>query len=156
MPIVNRRFSGLYSGQSISPRVVLQNVGPNIEVILAPLEAQLKSIADHGGTTPQPVSGHALIDTGASTTCVDAETAQRAGMALVTTGRIMSATHTNELVPVFAGRLTVAQASITVNSTRAFGLNLKDQGLVALIGRDLLANCVLVYNGLDGSFSLSL
>ena len=77
-------------------------------------------------------------------------------MALVTTGRIMSATHVNELVPVFAGRLTIAQASITVNSNRAFGLNMKDQGLIALIGRDLLANCVLVYDGLDGSFSLSL
>ena len=156
MPIVNRRFSGRFRGQSTSPRAVLQNVGPNIEVILAPLEAQLKSTADHGDTPPQPVSGHAPIDTGASTTCVDAEAARRAGMALVTTGRIMSATHANELVPVFAGRLTIAQASITVNSNRAFGLNLKDQGLIALIGRDLLANCVLVYNGLDGSFSLSL
>ena len=47
-------------------------------------------------------------------------------------------------------------ASITISVNRAFGANLAIQGLIALIGRDLLAQCVLVYNGLDGSFSLSI
>jgi hypothetical protein len=140
----------------IHPKVALQNVGPSVQVILVPLEAQLRSIADNGGTPPQPVSGRALIDTGASITCVDAEAARQAGLAMVGTGTMTSATHANEVVPVFAGRLTIEPASITVNSNRAFGPNLKNQGLIALIGRDLLANCVLVYNGPDGSFSLSI
>ena len=41
-------------------------------------------------------------------------------------------------------------------ATQAFGAKLAPQGLIALIGRDVLMNCVLVYNGIDGSFSISL
>lgn len=37
----------------------------------------------------------------------------------------------------------------------ALGANLDSQGLVALMGRDLLQVAVLVYNGTDGSIALS-
>jgi hypothetical protein len=136
--------------------VALQKVGPSVQVILAPLEAHLKSLADKGETPPPPISGRALIDTGASVTCVDSAAAQRAGLAMVGTGTMTSATHANEAVPIFAGRLIIEASSITVNANHAFGSNLEPQGLIALIGRDFLAKCVFVYNGLDGSFSLSI
>ena len=45
---------------------------------------------------------------------------------------------------------------IAVNTTRAYGATLATQGLVALIGRDILARCQFTYNGADGSFSLAI
>ena len=101
------------------------------------------------------MSGRALIDTGALLTCVDAAAAQRAGLAMVGTGMVTTATHANEVVPIFAGRLYIDAVSVSVNANHAMGVNLESQDLIALIGRDVLVNCVFVYNGLDGSFSLS-
>ena len=67
-----------------------------------------------------------------------------------------SATHAHEIVLIFAGQLDITGIPQNVVVNRAYGANLASQGLVALIGRDLLASCILIYNGPDGSFSLSL
>ena len=48
------------------------------------------------------------------------------------------------------------QSDALPETKRAYGASLASQGLIVLIGRDMLANCVLVYNGPDSSFSLSL
>jgi len=66
-----------------------------------------------------------------------------------------SATHVDETVPIYAGKIEILGISISVNVLKAYGSNLQAQGLIALIGRDVLNKCVLVYNGPDGSFSLS-
>ena len=65
-----------------------------------------------------------------------------------------SATHPEEIVPIFAGQIQV-QGLGEINAHRAFGANLETQGIVALIGRDVLKQLVLIYNGTDGSFTLS-
>ena len=88
-------------------------------------------------------------------TCIDRSAAEKAGLAIVDSGKISSATHANEVVPIFAGRLDIHGLRV-VNTFRAYGVNLEALNLIALFGRDLLARCVLVYNGTDDSFSLSL
>ena len=161
MPILNTRLSSLKKdtqGQTIPDpsQVALQNAGPRIQVILSPLESQLKNLTDRGEPPPTPISGFALIDTGASSTCIDQSAAQSVGLAVVDSLPMTSATHVNEIVPIYAGKIEIIGISINVNVLKAYGANLKSQGLVALIGRDLLAKCVLVYNGPDSSFSLSI
>ena len=123
---------------------------------MSPLETQLKALADKGKIPPAPVVGWALIDTGAHSTCVDREAAARAGLAVVDSAPMTSATYAHEIVPIFAGQLDITGIPQNVVVNRAYGANLAAQGLVALIGRDLLASCILIYNGPDGSFSLSL
>ena len=66
-----------------------------------------------------------------------------------------SATHEHEIVPIYAGKIRIT-GFLEVETRSAMGANLRPQGLIALIGRDLLENCVLVVNGPDGSFSLSI
>ena len=134
----------------------LQRFGPRVLITLSPLEAQIKTFVDQGESLPTPVVGLALIDTGASATCIDRNAAERAGLALVDSGPMTSATHDKEIVPIFAGRLKLEGLEQYVNAHRAYGATLESQGLIALIGRDVLAGCVLVYNGPDGSFSLSI
>ena len=58
-------------------------------------------------------------------------------------------------VPVFAGQLLLA-GGININVEQGMGATLSGiPGVIALIGRDLLRSAVLVYNGTDGSVSLS-
>lgn len=134
--------------------VGLQQLGPRIQITISPLEAHIKALADKGQRPPAPVSGWGLIDTGASGTCVDRAAAEKAGLAVVDSGPMTSATHEAEIVPIFAGRLDIGGIPQNVDMKRAHGANLAPQDLIALIGRDVLAVCVLVYNGVDGSFTL--
>lgn len=127
-----------------------------MQLTLSPLEEHVKAAADKGETVPQPFSGFALIDTGAAVTCVDRTAADRAGLAMVDSGFLTSVTHEAEAVPIYAGKLDIAGLPNNIVAHRAYGANLTSQGLVALIGRDFLKSCILVYNGPDGSFSLSL
>jgi len=136
--------------------LVLLRLGPRVIITLSPLDAQLRTFADKGESPPAPVTGWALIDTGASVTCVDRNAAERAGLAMVDSGPMTSATHDNEIVPIFAGRTKLENLPQPLDAKHAYGANLEPQGIIALIGRDALSVCVLVYNGLDGSFSLSI
>lgn len=141
---------------SIPPSMALQQTGPRVQVTLSPLEDQIRLISDGGGVVPPPVSGYGLIDTGASVTCIDQEAATRAGLAIVDSGPMHSATHANEIVPIYAGRLNIQGLAGNIDSKRAFGANLASQELIILVGRDVLASCIFVYNGVDSSFSISL
>ena len=66
-----------------------------------------------------------------------------------------SASHAKHEVPVYSGKLVVPEF-IDINMEYAMGASLDGQNLIALIGRDLLQAAVLVYNGMDGTTSLSL
>ena len=161
MPILNFRFEAKRKnekGQIVSlPSVkVLQQLGPRVQVALSPLASQTKFFSQNGKKLPSPVVGLGLIDTGASSTCFDRNAATKAKLAVVDSGPMTSATHINEIVPIFAGRMTINGLPVHIDATKAYGANLAPQGLVALIGRDILARCVLIYNGIDGSFSLSI
>ena len=65
-----------------------------------------------------------------------------------------SASHPEHEVPVFAGRIMLD--GMTIDTPNAMGVNLSGfSGLVALIGRDMLRNCIFVYDGNAGSMSLA-
>lgn len=112
----------------------MRRFGPRVQITLAPLADQIGFFVDKGETPLTPLAGLAVVDS----------------------GPIASATHQNEVAPIYAGRLNLAGIPQDIDAKRAYGANLEPQGLIALIGRDMPANCVLVYNGPDGSFSLSL
>ena len=161
MPILNTRIQAEARDQQGNPisiplNMALQQAGPRVQITLSQLEDQIKLLADQGEDLPSPVTGHALIDTGASSTCIDQDAANKAGLAVVDSGPMDSATHVNEIVPIYAGRLNIEGLPHNIETKRAYGASLASQGLIVLIGRDLLANCVLVYNGTDSSFFLSL
>ena len=110
----------------------MRRFGPRVQITLALLADQIGFFADKGETPP--LAGLALIDTGASSTCVDREAAERAGLAVVDSGPIASATHQNEVAPIYAGRLNLAGIPQDIDAKRAYGANFEPQGLIALIG----------------------
>ena len=154
MPIITGRFHAQdASGNDIdgSTGSVLMGLGPFIDVVL---------VRPDGTKDAEPQQGVAVIDTGATLTCVDAETAKRAGWPMIDTARLSSVTHPDHEVPVFAGHLFSTTLRRNIHVARWMGVNLRPNQaalpVVALIGRDLLQQALFIYNGQDGSFSLAL
>jgi Aspartyl protease len=138
-----------------NPRANLQVHGPLIVVQLSKPDVQAPAAVVAAGEEPpaQPVilTGYALVDTGASHTSVDENAAQQLG--LVATGSIPMQTPGGlRQASQYAVGYRIAGNFVTIPAMSA---ELNPQGLIMLIGRDILASCVLTYNGTDGTFSLS-
>ena len=99
---------------------------------------------------PPPVSGNALVDTGASSTCIDDEVAQQLQLPAI------DASHASTMQNVYPAHIEFFGSGIQVEASRAIGAALKGQNIIALISRDVLQHAVLVYNGTMGTFSLSI
>ncbi len=150
--ILNVQFNEVTEpgGTKITAIDALQQMGPVVPVVLLPFGGKDGAQSKPG----DPVTGLALVDTGARATCIDCEAARNAGIPIVDTGRMTSATHHDEEVPIFAAQIEI-QGFRSVNAPRAFGANLAPMGIVALIGRDILKSSIMIYNGTTGDFSIS-
>jgi len=129
--------------EMVAPQFV---VPPNVPLPTASATTQIPQ--------PQVVSGLALIDSGASHTSIDTTVAQQ--LSLNATGAVpcMSASGPYNANQYALGyRFQGYGNYVLIPVTEA--PNLAAQNLVMLIGRDLLASCVLVYNGATGAYSLS-
>ena len=115
---------------------------------------------------PPPVVAKGLIDTGATCTAIDTTIVQKLGLA--PTGMVPIVTPSTGAAPHLANQYDV---SVSFTHSPGLGLpptvhpihfvlavieaNLLAQGFEALIGRDILERCLLVYNGTTKQFSLS-
>lgn len=130
--------------------------GPRVSVRVSLLVPHIQALNVHGMKAPKPMRGIGLIDTGASQTAIDRKFAQQARLPVV--GRALSISALNkEIVRVHAGTIDIfdAAGNLWLSASKALhGLNLEPQGLVALIGRDLLSSCELIYNGREATFTL--
>jgi predicted aspartyl protease len=98
----------------------------------------------------------ALIDTGASSTCIDEQAAQQLQLPVVNVVNVASASHSSTPQNVYPIQIEVAGLPISIEAPNAIGAALSAQGLLALIGRDVLQHCTLFYNGLTGEITLSI
>lgn len=155
MPVYNR-FAQL--NNQINPQILrlhgpLLSVEISIPAALADLYNQMKQ------PIPQPKTGFAMLDTGAFRTCVDNTTIQGLGVRpvglepmLTPSGRKNQNTYPDHFR--FPG------TSIDLEFSAALGADLTEQTfngqpIIALVGRDILAESVFIYNGLAGMFTLT-
>lgn len=136
------------------PATALQLRGPILQVSLTIEQNAGKGLLAKGQTVPTPRSGLALIDTGASNTCVDEQTAKDLGLPIIDVANMQSASHEKHSCNVYP--VQIITPIVTLNAPRPMGAALASQGLLVLIGRDVLQNCNLFYNGPAGQFTLSL
>lgn len=132
-----------------------------------PIEIQVPpAIADvltkQGHPLPSPATGMALIDTGATMTCVDESLLQ--GLGLKPISVINSGTASGPVQQsVYPGRLYFPSQGWTVDLAGVVGVNLTGQQvplqppqpLVALLGRNFLEHFVFIWNGPGGFWTLS-
>ena len=161
MPILHVQYNGKGKTSDgkvvdIPPRVALQQRGPIVQVIVAIAQAFSEQLLLSGFSLPKPATGNALIDTGASTTCIDEAIAQQIGLPAIDVVSMASASHASTQQNVYPIQMQIVGSPIRVEVPRAIGANLQPQGIVALIGRDYLQHCTLHYNGITGEITLSI
>ncbi|MEJ7624213.1 MAG: retroviral-like aspartic protease family protein [Pyrinomonadaceae bacterium] len=161
MPILHVQYDG--QGQTsdgktvkIPPAVALQQRGPVVQIIVGIAQTFADQLLQQGATLPTPFSGVALIDTGASVTCIDDAIAQNIGLPVIDVVTMASASHASTQQNVYPIHMQIVGSPIRGEVANAIGANLQSQGIIALIGRDFLQYCTLHYNGLTGAITLSI
>ena len=157
MPILGLRVSGVAKTSDgkqhqLQPAEALRMTGPLVQATLTfpdAVQRRLQSVGQNPGTE----TGMAMFDTGATSTFIDNEAAERLGLPVIGVGNMTSASEANVRTPKYTAKLVVP--SLNLNLEGALGANLAPHRIIALIGRDVLQRGILIYNGLDGSFSFS-
>ena len=145
-------------GQTIQlpPHVGLIQRGPLVQVSVRLFQDMANELTQRGIELPQPASGMGLIDTGASCTCIDESIAQNLHLPVVDIVNMASASHSTTPRNVYPISFGINGIVGVFNATRALGAELNNQGLILLIGRDVLQFCTLFYNGFIGQITLSI
>lgn len=161
MPILHVQFAGeaqKHGGGTIqlSAPQALQIRGPVLQISVSLEQSFADALAKQGKALPNPVSGVGLIDTGASDTCIDDETAQQLQLPVIDVCNMTSASHAATQQNVYPVQIQVVGFPIRVNVPRCIGANLKPQGLLLLIGRDFLQHGTLIYNGMAGEITFAI
>jgi predicted aspartyl protease len=165
MPIIHCQVKAIAStpdGKQIQvpPAQALAVRGPVVQVLVSVPAQVAERLTKESKPIPSPVPGLGLIDTGATGSCVDEEVAKKLQLPIVNVVSMASAAHAATDRNVYPLTFDIlgfgATGKITVNSPRVTGAELGVQGLILLIGRDLLANTCLIYNGIAGAFTLSI
>ncbi len=137
--------------------------GPMMVAFVGVSEARRAALLSVGQAVPQPIQIRALVDTGATGTCVDPTVLQTLG--LTPTGSVQVNTpstgpnpHSADLYDVsiaIPGALQTHSPLIMENIPVLCADLLAAQGFHALVGRDILSLCLLCYDGLRGTFTLA-
>lgn len=159
MPILlgqhfSRQVAGDQAVQAPSPPALTRQ-GPKVQVEISLPQTISQQLTQQGLEIPGPVTGHALIDTGASGTCIDIEVAQTMDLPVIDQVRMSTPSDAAIEVNVYPVHLSFLGSPVQIDCRRAIGATLCSQGLIALIGRDVLQHCIFVYNGVAGQFTLA-
>lgn len=136
---------------------------PMVNAVIGASQARAAALKAAGQATPQAQTVRALIDTGASGTCVDPMILRALG--LTATGVVAVNTPSTGASPVMQDQydITLLVPGPSQTHPPLFIGNLpvleaeffQAQGFHALIGRDVLAMCLMNYDGANGFFSIA-
>ncbi|MHB8409388.1 MAG: aspartyl protease family protein [Acidiferrobacterales bacterium] len=143
-------------------------LGPILQAFIAVSPPRQTVLQKAGQPVPPPQLGTFLVDTGASGTCVDPSLLVALGITPkgITSVQTPSTNGAAALCPVYDVQLIVIPAMQSppktpisfmphVRSISVIGAQLVHQGIHGLIGRDVLEQWLLIYNGQVGVFTLS-
>lgn len=159
-PVSNRRY--LTDDNHPHPEF-LRDDGPFLNVLVHVPSALAKLFENQNLPVPAPQAGLALIDTGASHTCVHEPALTALGLNPIgaTTSRTAAGLTAQRLYPV---RLEFPGEGIDREFTSVAGVNLIGQSVVlntgekdiiVLVGRDVMQEWVLIYNGPIGVVTIA-
>lgn len=128
--------------------------GPTITVNIFPPKAVRDSLDAEGKPYPiEEIDG--LVDTGASCTCIDNEVAQRLNLVPMDITPVLTpAGESIQLLYDITVAIKIRNVDTKIFTVQAIGANLKKQPYGALIGRDILKQCSLIYDGWNNSYTL--
>jgi hypothetical protein len=136
--------------------------GPVVNAVVSVSEGRRDALEAEKKPVPQSRTIRALVDTGASVTSTDPEVLNALELSptgtidIVTpsTGKEVATTETYDID--FAIYKTQNEPPLVIPNLRIASSQLfLQQGIHALIGRDILARCILIYNGEHSVFTLA-
>ena len=113
------------------------------------------SILTSGMDVPAPFSCCGLIDTGASLTCICSSLLDGIGLSPSRYIPLRTASHSDLSIPIYRVRIGLPDQAWAADHFNVGALEFSGQDFDALIGRDLLQYCQLLYDGPAGRFSFS-
>jgi hypothetical protein len=136
--------------------------GPLVRILLGPSRSQVHSLRLAGRPLPQPVELTALVDTGAEVSAVDPGVITGLGLPLKAAG-LANVPATGGPTETWArpASLSILHPSnqpilnLVISALDLFEVPLTGLGYEALIGRDVLSRCVLIYDGPAAVFTLA-
>jgi hypothetical protein len=133
--------------------------GPVAEVAVAVSTSGVAALVERGRTAPTPVRGRGLFDTGSTYSFIDQAVATRLDLALTGYTAISTVTpgSTDHFMGLYDAALSVLGHGATVEFTlvRVVVCDLSALHVDVLIGRDILDQCLLYYNGPAGLCTLA-
>jgi len=152
MPIVDCGFSDI---KEASGRNRLIHFGPTVLVNIG-FDTN-HDYANTAGVAPKSQASElpALIDTGASESCIDSALAESINLPVIDRQTVCGVGGETE-VNVYLGHIHIPSIGFT-QWGRFAGVLLSDGGQahMALIGRTMLSGAILVYDGFNGNVSLA-
>jgi predicted aspartyl protease len=138
----------------------LLRTGPVLPLEIAIPSALSRFLSVQNQQIPAPISGFGLIDTGATRSCVDSQVISNLGVnpiGIVNLGTARGRSQHH----LYPAKFNFPAINFEVEFGSVVGVDLRGQGagntrIIALIGRDVLSRCILIYHGTKGSFSLAL
>jgi predicted aspartyl protease len=136
--------------------------GPVLTVVIGVSVARADALVAAGESIPTGIRARALIDTGASCTCVDPSIL--GSLRLTPTGTVSVHTPSTGGAAHLAEQYDVSliipgagthHVPLVISAVPVMAANLSLQGVDALIGRDVLRECILIYNGSSGTFTIA-
>jgi len=134
--------------------------GPILDMIVAASGPRVQALIAEGKPAPNPQNIRALLDTGASCTCIDPSVLATLG--LQPTGTTPMTTPSTGAIAVEADTYDVSiiipagnQQPLVRTVMSVCASELLHQGFHALLGRDILMHCHVTYNGSAGFFTLA-
>lgn len=135
-------------------------LGPVIDIHIGVSTPRREAMELAGITPPVPVTCRLLIDTGASCTCVDTWVISK--LAITPSGFTTIHTpstnaNTNHQCNQYDVYLSIPHHELSrlFHATPVVESSFSHQGIDGLLGRDILSNCVFIYNGELGIYTLS-
>lgn len=140
--------------------LTLSPAGPLVDVTIGVSKPRHDALVKAGQPIPAFAPARLLVDTGASGTCLDCSVIQKLG--LIPTGQAQVHTPSTGGTAGHAMNQYDVALFILAHGIRKSFLTLpvmeadfSAQNIDGLFGRDVLAQCLLVYSGPDNAFMLS-
>lgn len=134
--------------------------GPIATVALLVSSPRRQALVEHNLPVPGPVLVDLLVDTGASSTCIDGSCFSTLGIS--STGVVHVHTPSTGASPIALPQydvdLVIPMSNgqfVPIGTLPVTASSFHQQGISGLLGRDVLNHGVLVYNGSFGQFILS-
>jgi len=131
--------------------------GPVIDILVGVSRARQQALQQAAQPIPAPVMIRGLVDTGASCTCIDPSIVTALGISPSGTATLhtpSTGTQTHQANQYDVSLVLVhPQISYTIHAVPVVESHLAIQGIQGLIGRDVLSNCLFIYDGRSGIFT---